>query len=310
MSFLKRKEKEGSPSRYNQQRVPNTPETTPDSSYKVVSKIEDMPEQLVKDNRILEIGRRTYTFARTVIVNVIDTLKRVDRALTWIEPDFTSSKGEYGKVFTQETHGGHVFIIDDTEGNKRIIHQHANLSYRSMVDNGDAVDKTVKDKYEYVGDPVQGIQGNLKVFIYGDRLEVVEGDNRMVIRKSQELAVREDQFIDIAGGQQISIGKGDSLQSPAIPPGGSYWKEVEGTGSEHYKKDYGHKTDGNRTEVTQESHAEAVGGNKDTEIRQNETKTVGGVWDVTVTGNINIKSSATININSGGSGSRPINLNC
>jgi hypothetical protein len=286
MSYLDRKEKEALTSRYLQFRAPSKNQVPE----KLVSAVSDTPEQGVLD-RLLQIIAKTWKFTPQKIVNAINYLVPDPNPVEFNEPIPTSLLSNYGRIDIHETHGGHVIITDDTEGNQRIIHQHANGSYTAMLDDGDSVRKSMKDLYHFVGDPQNQGAGNWYVNIYGHQIEVIQGDNRIVIQSSRDVSVEEDDILNIDGDQQQYLR-------------GNKTEEIAKNHSTLVRGNSGTKTEGYRTDVTEKDKATGVRGSHDETVDVNVTKDVGGkvketigsTWDVTARGRIYIHSDTEVKV--------------
>lgn len=180
----------------------------------------------------------------------------------------TGEKGEYGKVIVNETKGGHVQLIDNTPGNKRVLNLHPSGTYDSKTDNGDSTDKVVGSKFTFV-------DKDWKITVFGDEIEVVYGDEHVNIKKNQ--------FVNINGDMNHN---------------------VDGERSDHVGNNMMQAVDGNLTEITGADRTESVGGNYDGKIGGKETvkvaadssKTVGGNMTIIVGGNVQIISGGSVNV--------------
>lgn len=252
-----RKKGEASTSRYIQM---NTPDTKGNLT-KSTSSVADTPDQGILNNLKKTINE-TITFEKFNILGVnILIPKIISKKIDENKP--TSEKAEYGKIVVSETKGGHVFIKDDTPGNKRLVTQHSNGTYTAMVDNGDYTIKVINDSFEFV-------QGNKKIFIQKDRIEVLEGSNFIQIKTDNNLNIKGNNNINITGDDTSKIN-------------GNVDKDISGNSSERISGSSGIKID---TDLK-------------TTVGTNNSLQVGNSWIVTVGGNININAGGNVNVTSG-----------
>lgn len=125
-------------------------------------------------------------------------------------------KGEYGKVTSWDSPGGHRLEFDDTPGHSRIQIYHKSGTHIEILDDGTIVEcaegskieSSKGDKTEYVygsskssitGDVEQHISGNLKQTVLGDAEIFWMGHQKFNIRKLD---------IKTTGGQSLTSGGG------------------------------------------------------------------------------------------------------
>ena len=197
----KRNTDEGSTSRYVQQKVPNSA----GKPVRQVSKISSMPEQGIIDGIIRKV-QNVSSLATSVIKGAIKSISASVSTIPVNEPVPTSEKAEYGKVFVFDTKSGHVLLVDETEGNKRILIQHANGSYDSMTDLGDKIEKAKKDKYVFV-------LGNMIVNIGSDKVEIVSGSTTVEIDGSRSEKIGGHSHVDVSEDDLKKIGGDRVLQA-------------------------------------------------------------------------------------------------
>lgn len=181
--YFDRKTNESSISRYAQANVPNE-----GGGERKQSTMDDTPDAKVK----AQLKKAT---------NISVELKKVSFfGMEFLMPSFvkkeikeaapTGEKAKYGKIEVKETKGGHVFIIDNTPGNKRIIVLHPTGTYTSMTDKGDYTEKVTGDMFTIV-------EKDWKVNILKDSIEVIQGDHRINIKK--------DMFENIEGNKTSNV---------------------------------------------------------------------------------------------------------
>lgn len=135
----------------------------------------------------------------------------------WDEPrpqgvDKSVSEYPYNKV--RETEGGHVFEVDDTPDNKRILNYHCSGSHEEYHHNGDHVQKIVGDDFEIVykdktlyvdGDLAISVTGNVNMKVEGDKIEDIGGNLYQTIRKGRFIKVQGNDALEVISDQKVSI---------------------------------------------------------------------------------------------------------
>lgn len=135
----------------------------------------------------------------------------------WDEPrpqgvDESVSEYPYNKV--RETEGGHVFEVDDTPENKRILNYHCSGSHEEYHHNGDHVQKIVGDDFEIVykdktlyvdGDLTISVTGNVNMKVEGDKIEDIGGNLYQTIRKGRFIKVQGNDVLDVISDQKVSV---------------------------------------------------------------------------------------------------------
>lgn len=95
---------------------------------------------------------------------------------SWSEPPYVNNS-VYPNNKVVETPSGHVFEVDDTEGNERIHTQHTTGTYEEMQASGDRVVKVVGDGYEIIaGDGYAYVKGSLNLTIDQTCNTYIRGD--------------------------------------------------------------------------------------------------------------------------------------
>lgn len=135
----------------------------------------------------------------------------------WDEPrpqgvDESVSTYPYNKV--HETEGGHVFEIDDTPENKRILNYHASGSHEEYHHNGGHVQKIVGDDFEIVykdktlyveGDLTLSVKGDVNMKVDGNKIEDIGGDLYQTIRGGRFVKVQKNDVLEVISDQKTSI---------------------------------------------------------------------------------------------------------
>ena len=202
--YFKRNTNESSISRYAQANVP-----TKDGGEKKQSSMDDTPDANVK-SKLKKATNIALDFKKVKIFGIEFLMPSIKKKeINEAAP--TGDKAQYGKIEVKETKGGHVFIIDNTPGNKRIIVLHPTGTYTAMTDKGDFTEKATGDMYTIV-------EKDWKVNICKDRVEVIQGEQRINIKK--------DSYENIEGKQNVNVG-GDKNEKI----GGNLTIAVEGDAS-------------------------------------------------------------------------------
>lgn len=140
-----------------------------------------------------------------------------DSVPAWDEPrpqgvDESVSVYPYNKV--RETEGGHVFEVDDTPENKRILNYHSSGSFEEYHNNGSHVQKIVGDDFEIVyddktlyveGDLTISVKGNVNMKVDGDKIEDIGGDLYQTIRGGRFVKVQKNDVLEVISDQKVSI---------------------------------------------------------------------------------------------------------
>lgn len=149
-----------------------------------------------------------------LVKNKSDTDDGIPR---WDEPrpqglDESVSEYPYNKV--RETEGGHVFEVDDTPKNKRILNYHCSGSHEEYHHNGDHVQKIVGDDFEIVykdktlyvdGDLTVSVTGNVNMKVEGDKIEDIGGNLYQTIRKGRFVKVVGNDVLEVISDQKVSV---------------------------------------------------------------------------------------------------------
>lgn len=140
-----------------------------------------------------------------------------DSVPAWDEPrpqgvDESVSIYPYNKV--RETEGGHVFEVDDTPDNKRILNYHASGSHEEYHHNGSHVQKIVGDDFEIIyddkvlyveGDLTISVKGNVNMKVDGDRIEDIGGDLYQTVRGGRFVKVQGNDVLEVISDQKVNI---------------------------------------------------------------------------------------------------------
>jgi hypothetical protein len=130
------------------------------------------------------------------------------------EPKPTPEKAKYGLIIARQTHSGHVFIQDDTPGNRRVITQHATGTYDAMLNDGSQVIHVTKDRMLlvkenqkiYIGeDSLILIDGNEWVEIKKNRTEHIDNDKYSVIDHNKKTKIKNDEEREIGNNSDLKI---------------------------------------------------------------------------------------------------------
>lgn len=131
-----------------------------------------------------------------------------------------------------ETKSGHLIEIDDTEGIERIRIRHKSGSFQEYHNNGDIVNKSIKDKYIIAENVNVHSNGNTNVYV-GDNLNIeVETDVNFNVKGNVTGNVDGDVNVtiggnfggDVTGNVEVSAGgdiTGDAGGNVDISAGGN-----------------------------------------------------------------------------------------
>ena len=138
------------------------------------------------------------------------------------EPRPTPEKAKYGQIIVKHTHSGHMFVQDDTPGNRRVVTQHATGTYFSMIDDGSMIVHITKDGMKI-------INRDYKIYIQRDRLTLIDGNDWVqvkrnktthvneneykVIEKNKKTKIKQDEKREIEQNQTIQVGQNITIQA-------------------------------------------------------------------------------------------------
>ena len=135
----------------------------------------------------------------------------------WDEPDpqgVKESVSQYPYNKVRETEGGHVFEVDDTPDNKRVLNYHASGSFEEYHDNGDHVQKIVGDDFEIVykdktlyvdGNLTMSVKGDVNMKVDGNKIEDIGGDCYTTIRGGRFTKIVGNDVTEIISDQKLSV---------------------------------------------------------------------------------------------------------
>jgi len=220
----------------------------------------------------------------------------------------------------EETEAGHVFEVDNTPGNERIMQYHASGTFEEVHADGSKVVTVTGSNYTvtfendnmYVkgdvnltvdGDMRQLVKGNYHLEVIGNKTELVRSSRTSKIINNENLEVLQDfasnvtgDYLRRIGGEEtrvvsglrnVSIGANDDLMVA-----GDLSQIVVGkinifSGDGHATTSMGTLTvtsQGNITVATPANKSETVNGNSEYTIKGNQTETITGNQTSTISG--------------------------
>jgi hypothetical protein len=179
MSFLDKKSKEATTSRYEQILIPS----------------EEGSETRIAQSSTSDLPDLTVT----------QQLDNAGGSITEKSLEDYSALGRYGKVrVLTETHAGHVVMLDETEDNERILILHPNGTYTHFTPEG-RICKTEGSDVELVhGDKKIEISGNLLKFTHGEETITIDGSKSETVTKSMTENFKAGWTVNITGNTEIS----------------------------------------------------------------------------------------------------------
>lgn len=135
---------------------------------------------------------------------------------TWDEPE-SPYDAKYPFNHVHESESGHVFEIDDTEGQERIHQWHRKGTYEEIDKDGSIVTKTVKDRYAIImGDDYVHIMGDTKVTIGGNANILVQGNTNLQTQGNHKEEVAGNYDVKVGGTYSVQSGGRMSFTAPRI----------------------------------------------------------------------------------------------
>ena len=124
---------------------------------------------------------------------------------TWKEP-YPGYNTQYPFSSTTETESGHVFQLDDTPGNERVMLSHRTGSTYEIYNSGTKLEKIVKDNYTIVhGSDFAYINGKLEI--------TVENVAKIRIKGKTTIEIDGDVDFKVAGDMNLSVGKSLNIKT-------------------------------------------------------------------------------------------------
>jgi len=231
---------------------------TPDSA--LTSKFSEHPSYVEKvDKRQTKVETATPPWLRTVTIDEEDDPKFTRP--TWDMPEIQRGfEPSYPFNKVTETERGHVFEVDDTQGNERISMYHRGGTNFEIQDNSDMTSTIVGDNYTVVF-------GNDKIYVKGNVDITIDGDVRELIKGNYHLEVEKDYTVNVKGSRETAIGGNELL-------------EVGRAYSSNINLDYTTRIGGHEIRVVDKSRNTTIGDSEDLTVTTNMNEIVSGKRDM------------------------------
>jgi hypothetical protein len=147
-------------------------------------------------NTIIDFRRRNW-------VNVNST-----NGTTWREP-YPGYNTLYPYSSTTETESGHIFQLDDTPGNERVMLSHRTGTTYEVYNSGTKLEKIVKDNYTIV-------HGSDMCYVNGKLELTVENVAKIRIKGKTTIEIDGDVDFKVAGDMNLSVGKALNIKAASM----------------------------------------------------------------------------------------------
>ena len=137
---------------------------------------------------------------------------------SWVQPDSTGGSSwkepypSYNAIYpfdtVMETESGHIFEMDDTFANERIMLAHRTGTTSEMYPSGTKVDKVVKDNYEI-------IHGSDFCYVKGKVVLTVDNVAKIRIKGKTTIEIDGDVDFKVGGDMNLSVGKSLNIKTGA-----------------------------------------------------------------------------------------------
>lgn len=144
-----------------------------------------------------------YQFRKTNWVQVDST-----GGSKWKEP-YPAYNAQYPFDSVLETESGHIFEMDDTSSNERIMLAHRTGTTTEMYPSGTKLEKIVKDNYSIV-------HGSDFCFIKGKAEVTVENVAKIRIKGKTTIEIDGDVDFKVAGDMNLSVGKSFNIKAQSM----------------------------------------------------------------------------------------------
>ena len=212
---------------------------------------------------------------------------------SWIIPDQDEICAPlYPKCHTKEYNCGHTVEFDETKGSERILIQHSTGTFdevdavgsKTVVVLGHGYEVTFKDKNMNVkGDCNLTVDGNVRTFIRGDKIEEIEGNYYLKVKKNIHKKVGLAEVVEIEEYRNENI-----KASLTTLIGTDEIKNVKGNSDISIVGNSKENVTGNLTSLTSGNEKRTVIGNVDSVSN--------GTATLISTGNFKIDTSAALDI--------------
>lgn len=200
---------------------------------------------------------------------------------TWSMPQVQSGiPPTYPYNNVRETEGGHVFEVDNTPGNERIVEYHKSGTHYEIQSDGAKTETIVGNNYKVVLE-------NDNIYIVGNANLTIDGDLRTYVKGNYHLEVNGNKTELIRGIRQAKVGKNDQL-------------EVLQSSSANVKDDLIQRIGKNETRVIGLSRNVTVGTDDDLQVTGDYSRIVMGKTDAYSHGNFQHVTNAALNVTAKG----------
>lgn len=147
-----------------------------------------------------DVANTVYQFRKTNWIQADST-----NGSKWKEP-FPSYNAQYPFNAVLETESGHIFELDDTSANERIMLAHRTGTTTEMYPSGTKLEKIVKDNYSI-------IHGSDFCYIKGKAEITVENVAKIRIKGKTTIEIDGDVDFKVAGDMNLSVGKSFNVKA-------------------------------------------------------------------------------------------------
>jgi putative chitinase len=150
-----------------------------------------------------DTANTVYQFRKTNWVQVEST-----NGSKWKEP-YPAYNAQYPFNTVLETESGHIFEMDDTTSNERIMLTHRTGTTSEMYPSGSKLEKVVKDNYTIV-------HGSDFCYIKGKAEITVENVAKIRIKGKTTIEIDGDVDFKVAGDMNLSVGKSFNIEAASM----------------------------------------------------------------------------------------------
>jgi hypothetical protein len=254
------------------------------------------------ENDMPREARAEYQYSPAYVARYDQRIEKVEKAVppkistvATDEPDSYYTRGTWDTVNVDEqvnpsypannairTAGGHVKEMDDTQGYKRLLEQHASGTYTEVINSGTKTTYVVKDNYTVV-------LGSDSVYIKGACSITIDGDLRQLVKGNYHLEVEGNKTEYIKGSRQCKIGQSDQGE---IGKDSAF--NITGNKIERVGGDTTILRDGNRIIAVGKDSNVTVTGNDNHFVLTDRNEYTGGNLRMTSTGQLTVTSGAAM----------------
>jgi hypothetical protein len=254
------------------------------------------------ENDMPREARAEYSLSPAYVARYDQRIEKVEKAVppkistvATDEPDAYYTRSTWDTVNVDEqvypaypsnnairTAGGHVKEMDDTQGYKRLLEQHASGTYTEIINDGTKTTYVVKDNYTVV-------LGSDSVYIKGACSITIDGDLRQLVKGNYHLEVEGNKTEYIKGSRQCKIGQSDQGE---IGKDSAF--NITGNKIERVAGDTTLLRDGNRIITIGKDSNITVTGNDNHFVLTDRNEYTGGNLKMTSSGQLTVTSGAAM----------------